>query len=100
MSKAGSMYEELRERNGSSVVWWTKNKGWSFCIGDNLMNDLEGEGEKFEEYCEGDDNIHIYAPPDEVMNCVGVKDIDKLDDKHIEFLREWVGSNCYTREDW
>ena len=99
MSK--SFYEKLREENGSKVVWYAPKHGvrqYHFTIGDSLM-DKDDMGEEFELAVEDNPNIEVFiGMGDDCMNCIAVNDLDKLSEYEMNFIEEWVGSNCYT--DW
>lgn len=97
-------FNNLVETHGSDVVY-NMDDEYCFSIGDEKDAELYammGKLEEFEEECGKVSGIHWYVGyGDDLVNCVSVKDLNDFD-KVVgleEFVLEFVGSNCYTREE-
>ena len=96
-------YNEMREMCGSKNVWiddnkYNKNKRLEYCfsMNDVLMSNEE-ESFEFEKRCEGNENIEcMVGYGDDIMNCIIVVDVEKLDEVEKKFIEEYCGSNCYS----
>ncbi len=92
-------YEKVREECGSKFVW-CESDGVVFSMNDNLFRNVCGGDEELEkeiEEMDKNDNLDcVVGMGDDVMNCLLVKDLNKLSEKEKEFIEEYCGGNCYS----
>jgi hypothetical protein len=89
----------MREECGSRNVF-EDSDGWCFVMGSGLFEEIcNGYGEEVEEEIEemeGNDNLEcVVGYGDDVMNCLVVKDVERLSEKEMKFIERWCGDNCY-----
>jgi len=91
--------KEMKEECGSRNVYECDD-GWCFSMGYKLFEEICSVNEELEEEIEEmekNDNLEcVVGYGDDVMNCLCVKDVEKLSDKEKLFISEWCGGNCYS----